>query len=448
MRTYLLEKSRVVFQAEQERNYHIFYQLCAASKKLPEMGYLQLRDQSEFQYTRQGNCALIAGVDDMSDFLETRKSLDFLNFSETMQKEFFSIVAAVLHAGNIEFLEAERERCRIEEEDAAFQAFCTLMGLDAEASADMQKYLCYREIISMKEVFSKPMTKTEASHARDALAKHIYSLLFSMMVQLINQGLKGAQDPHRFIGVLDIYGFETFQVNSFEQFCINYANEKLQQQFNQHVFKLEQEEYVREQLNWTFIDYYDNQPCIDLIEKPLGVFDLLDEECRVPKGTDQSWVNKMYEKCKKYANFEKPRTSNSAFIIVHFADRVTYESTSFLEKNRDTVMEEQVRVLRGSTNELVRQLVKKEEVVDDPSKAAKGKKTKTVGIQFRGSLMLLVETLNTTTPHYIRCIKPNDQKARSKVHSITIHFNSNQVHLILIHSLQINYKGIYSSSFN
>ena len=190
MRTYLLEKSRVVFQAENERNYHIFYQLCIAST-LPEMKYLQLRDQSEFAYTRQGHCALIKGVDDMSDFKETCKSLDLLGFSEIQQKEFFSIVAAVLHSGNINFLEAERDGCKIDDGDEAFTAFCVLMGLDDKGSADMRKYLCFREIISMKEVFTKPMTNKEASSARDALAKHVYSLLFSMMVTLINKSLAG-----------------------------------------------------------------------------------------------------------------------------------------------------------------------------------------------------------------------------------------------------------------
>ena len=210
---------------------------------------------------------------------------------------------------------------------------------------------------------------------------------------------------------MDIYGFETFEWNSFEQFCINYANEKLQQQFNQHVFKLEQEEYVREELNWTFIDYYDNQPCIDLIEKPLGIFDLLDEECRIPRGTDSGWCSKLYDKCKKYPNFAKPKIANTAFIIIHFADKVQYQSEGFVEKNRDTVMEEQVGVLRSSSNALVCQLVqKKEEPAGGAGKKANSKKT--VGSQFRESLVMLVETLNSTTPHYIRCIKPNDQKAR------------------------------------
>ena len=410
MRTYLLEKSRVVFQAEAERNYHIFYQLCAASK-LPEMAYLQLRDQSEYFYTRQGNCPLVKSIDDSVEFKETLKSLDLLGFPKDLQVEFFSIIAAVLHCGNIAFEDSAKDNCQIPTNDPAINSFCSLLGLDAQATEDMRKYFCNREIISMREVFIKPMTSAEAGHARNALAKHIYALLFSTMVELINKCLGSEIKPNRFIGVLDIYGFETFLFNSFEQFCINYANEKLQQQFNHHVFKLEQEEYVREKIVWNFIDYYDNQPCIDLIEKPLGIFDLLDEECRVPKGTDQSWVEKLYDKCKKYPHFVKPRLNNAGFIIVHFADRVEYQAAGFVEKNRDTVMEEQIQVLRKSTNKLLLQLVKKKEEPAEGGKSS-SKKRQTVGSQFRDSLVMLVDTLNSTTPHYIRCIKPNDQKAR------------------------------------
>ena len=161
---------------------------------------------------------------------------------------------------------------------------------------------------------------------------------------------------HKFIGVLDIYGFETFEINSFEQFCINYANEKLQQQFNQHVFKLEQEEYLKEGIEWKMIDFYDNQPCIDLIETKLGILDLLDEECRMPKGSDKSWVEKLYDKCNKSEHFTKPRLSQTAFVVKHFADDVEYECAGFLDKNRDTVNEEQINILRASGNDLVSEL--------------------------------------------------------------------------------------------
>ncbi|XP_041356072.1 unconventional myosin-Vb-like [Gigantopelta aegis] len=217
--------------------------------------------------------------------------------------------------------------------------------------------------------------------------------------------------------------FETFEVNSFEQFCINYANEKLQQIFNMHVFKLEQEEYVKEQIEWSFIDFYDNQPCIDLIENRLGILDLLDEECKMPKGSDGNWCQKLYDKhLKTSKHFDKPRMSNKAFIINHFADRVTYMADGFLEKNRDTVLEEQINILKASQFEFVGDLfaelkpkmaragsVSVQPVKAQPKQGSKQHK-KTVGSQFRDSLMKLMQTLNATAPHYIRCIKPNDDK--------------------------------------
>uniref|UniRef100_A0A670ISW9 Myosin VB n=1 Tax=Podarcis muralis TaxID=64176 RepID=A0A670ISW9_PODMU len=231
------------------------------------------------------------------------------------------------------------------------------------------------------------------------------------------------------VNVVLVCRFETFEVNSFEQFCINYANEKLQQQFNSHVFKLEQEEYMKEQIPWTLIDFYDNQPCIDLIEAKLGIFDLLDEECKVPKGTDQNWAQKLYDRHGSSQHFQKPRMSNISFIVVHFADKVEYQCDGFLEKNRDTVHEEQINILKASKYPMVADLFHDGK---DPApaaatgkgasskinirsarptvKAANKEHKKTVGHQFRNSLHLLMETLNATTPHYVRCIKPNDEK--------------------------------------
>jgi myosin-5 len=198
----------------------------------------------------------------------------------------------------------------------------------------------------------------KALFARDALAKHMYSQLFNWIVAQINRCLKSPAKTYSFIGVLDIYGFETFETNSFEQFCINYANEKLQQQFCQHVFKLEQEEYVREQIKWSFIDFYDNQPCIELIEGKLGILDLLDEECKMPKGSDSTWCQKLYEKHLKNTqnHFSKPRMSQSSFIIHHFAEKVEYKTDGFLEKNRDTVLEEQLKVLKSSESDFIGEL--------------------------------------------------------------------------------------------
>lgn len=424
MRTYLLEKSRVVFQANEERNYHIFYQMCSAAKRLPQ---LYLSDQNQFYYLNQGDNPTIDGVDDLEGFDETISALTMLGFTSKQQDDMLRILAAILHLGNVEISskikdanDVDTESSYISPSNRHLLIICELLGIDVKA---MRKWLCHRKIVSTREVFLKPMNVEQAIGARDALAKHIYAELFNWIVVGINSSLQSLSKAQHFIGVLDIYGFETFEVNSFEQFCINYANEKLQQQFNQHVFKLEQEEYLKEDIEWTFIDFYDNQPCIDLIETKLGILDLLDEECRMPKGSDASWAEKLYTKCIKSKHFEKPRFGTSAFLIYHFADLVQYETVGFLEKNRDTVIEEQVDVLRGSENKLLKKLFSDEDpklaVPHTKVKVSTQKNTqtnsnkqnkKTVGSQFRDSLNMLMATLNATTPHYVRCIKPNDAK--------------------------------------
>uniref|UniRef100_A0A8C9ZTE6 Myosin VB n=1 Tax=Sander lucioperca TaxID=283035 RepID=A0A8C9ZTE6_SANLU len=398
MRTYLLEKSRVVFQAEDERNYHIFYQLCA-SASLPEFKDLGLSDAEDFTFTSLGQNIFIEGVDDAEDFEKTR--------------EAFTLLVCGVECVNL--------RCVFQRDDVHLQHFCRLLGVDLP---QMEHWLCHRKLVTASETYVKNMSSQQAANARDALAKHIYARMFDWIVEHINNMLQTSSKQHSFIGVLDIYGFETFEINSFEQFCINYANEKLQQQFNSHVFKLEQAEYIKEQIPWTLIDFYDNQPCIDLIEARLGILDLLDEECKVPKGTDQNWAQKLYKQNSSSAHFQKPRMSNTSFIIIHFADKVEYQCEGFLEKNRDTVYEEQINILKASQFQLVADLFHEKSDTAPPAKSSRvnvrsAKPTpkapnkehrKTVGHQFRSSLQLLMETLNATTPHYVRCIKPNDNK--------------------------------------
>ncbi|XP_070599668.1 unconventional myosin-Vb isoform X1 [Erythrolamprus reginae] len=426
MRTYLLEKSRVVFQAADERNYHIFYQLCA-SAGLPELKDLSLLDAKDFFYTSLGGDTSLEGVDDAEDFEKTKQAFTLLGVKESYQMTIFKILAAVLHLGNVDFRsERDGESCSITNEDEHLHHFCRLLGLE---HSQMEHWLCHRKLVTTSETYTKNMSLQQAVNARNALAKHIYAQLFNWIVQHINKALHTTVKQHSFIGVLDIYGFETFEYNSFEQFCINYANEKLQQQFNLHVFKLEQDEYMREEIPWTLIDFYDNQPCIDLIEAKLGILDLLDEECKVPKGTDENWAQKLYDRHGNSQHFQKPRMSNMAFIILHFADKVEYYCEGFLEKNRDTVHEEQINILKASKYPVIVELFHDEK--DSASATPSGKKTsskinirsarpivkaankehkKTVGHQFHNSLHLLMETLNATTPHYVRCIKPNDEK--------------------------------------
>ncbi|XP_035794432.1 unconventional myosin-Va-like isoform X1 [Anopheles albimanus] len=444
MQTYLLEKSRVVFQAAGERNYHIFYQLCAARDEWPE---LMLDHQDKFHFLNQGESPHISKLSDRDQFQDTLNALKTLGFDKGEVGDIMKVIGAVLHLGNVVFShrqksqtqEVDSEACSIASNDLHLNVFSDILQLDRN---ELRKWLVTRQIESMNETVLIPMNKAQAEATRDALAKHIYAELFQHIVQKINRNLAGSKKQTCcFIGVLDIYGFETFDINSFEQFCINYANEKLQQQFNQHVFKLEQEQYLREGIEWKMIDFYDNQPCIDLIESKLGILDLLDEECRMPRGSDESWVGKLLEKCSKYAHFDKPRFGTTAFLIRHFSDTVQYESRGFLEKNRDTVSRELVTLLKASGMRLCQKLMSVQEdgqgsdgkapaagvkimvsaARSQPSALDKKKKPmtqkqqrKTVGSQFRESLTQLITTLHNTTPHYVRCIKPNDDKAPFK----------------------------------
>ncbi|CAF0777038.1 unnamed protein product [Brachionus calyciflorus] len=433
MKTYLLEKSRVVFQAPQERNYHIFYQLCSQSDK-KEYEYLRLGPASKFVYTNQGEAEKIDNVDDNHVFKDTLDAFKLLEISKKDQLVIFSLISAILHLGNVRISgEKSNEASFVAKNDQSISIMCDLLKIDEN---HMRAWLCNKRIKTVNEVVNTPLTLSQALFSRDALAKHMYSQLFNWVVSQINKCLKSPVKTHSFIGVLDIYGFETFQINSFEQFCINYANEKLQQQFCQHVFKLEQEEYVREQIKWSFIEFYDNQPCIELIEGKIGILDLLDEECKMPKGSDLTWCNKLYDKHLKPAStttgtgsknhFSKPRMSQKSFIIHHFAENVEYQVDGFLEKNRDTVLEEQLKVLKYSEIEFISEIFCEESdeskpkgyevkrnTMPAPTKTQMIRK-KTVGSQFRESLNNLMTALNSTTPHYVRCIKPNDLKAPFK----------------------------------
>ncbi|KAF2868406.1 P-loop containing nucleoside triphosphate hydrolase protein [Massariosphaeria phaeospora] len=426
IRTYLLERSRLVFQPLKERNYHIFYQIVqgATDAEREEWG---LKPVEEITYLNQGSAPVIDGVDDKAEFDATRSSLTTIGVPPDIQAHIFRLLAALLHLGNVK-ITASRTDSNLASDDPDLVKACNLLGINA---ANFARWTVKKQLITRGEKIVSNLTLQQAIVVRDSVAKFIYSSLFDWLVERINESLATEEvlsHAHTFIGVLDIYGFEHFAKNSFEQFCINYANEKLQQEFNQHVFKLEQEEYLREQIDWTFIDFADNQLCIDLIEGKLGVLSLLDEESRLPMGSDEQFVTKLHHNFSgdKHKFYKKPRFGKSAFTVCHYAIDVTYESDGFIEKNRDTVPDEHMEVLKSSSNkflcevlEIAAQIREKETAATASSKAGAAmsagrriavNRKPTLGGIFKSSLIELMNTINSTDVHYIRCIKPNEAK--------------------------------------
>ncbi|KAI1295065.1 Myosin type-2 heavy chain 1 [Mortierella claussenii] len=416
IRTYLLERSRLVYQPEHERNYHIFYQLVAGAPP-SEKKELDLQSIQQFHYLNQGGVSTINGVDDAAEFEITQRSLSTIGISVQVQWYIFRLLAALLHIGNIQV--TGKDAAVVSDDDPSLIAATRVLGISL---SEFKKWLIKKQITTRSEKIVSNLKPDQSLIVRDSVAKYIYSSLFDWLVNNINSSLSSeavASRIHSFIGVLDIYGFEHFKKNSFEQFCINYANEKLQQEFNQHVFKLEQEEYVREQIDWKFIEFSDNQPCIEMIEGKLGVLALLDEESRMPSGSDQGWCNKLFtqfetEKHKKW--FTKPRFSNSAFTISHYAHDVTYECEGFLEKNRDTLSDELLNLIKNSDNEFLEEILMTSATLgaggslsEDKRKSVINRKP-TLGSIFKGSLIQLMDTINSTNVHYIRCLKPNEAK--------------------------------------
>jgi myosin-5 len=407
----LLERSRLTFQPESERNYHIFYQLCAGCPAA-ERQKLGLEKWDSYHYLRQGNTGTVNGMDDVEEFELTQKGFSTVGIAVESQWEVFKICAALLHIGNIK-VKDNGGNASVDASDPALLKACELLSLDAPT---FHKWLVKRQIKMRSEVIQKDAKSDEAVSSRDSIAKFIYSMLFDWIVKVVNKKLCPQNSRNTsFIGVLDIYGFEHFQKNSFEQFCINFANEKLQQEFTRHVFKLEQDEYVAEKIQWSFIDFSDNQPCIEMIEGKLGLMDLMDEETRLPSGTDKSLVQKYYNRfaADEHKFFAKPRFGQTEFIIKHYAIDVTYQIDGFLEKNKDTVTDEQLEMLMDTKFEFLKEVISIDPSGADngPSKPGKSAPKKpTLGSIFKNSLIQLMETLRQTNPHYIRCIKPNQAK--------------------------------------
>ncbi|CDO95324.1 unnamed protein product [Kluyveromyces dobzhanskii CBS 2104] len=437
VRTYLLERSRLVFQPNTERNYHIFYQVLSGLSD-DEKSQLKLTKVEDYHYLNQGGDSQIAGVDDAAEYRDTVDALSLVGIQQNTQFQLFKILAALLHIGNIE-IKKSRNDASLFSDEPNLQIAAELLGIDA---SNFAKWVTKKQITTRSEKIVSNLNYHQAVVSRDSVAKFIYSALFDWLVENINNVLCNPEvvsEIHTFIGVLDIYGFEHFQKNSFEQFCINYANEKLQQEFNQHVFKLEQEEYVKEQIEWSFIEFNDNQPCIDLIENKIGILSLLDEESRLPAGTDEGWTHKLYETLNKPPTnevFSKPRFGQTQFIVSHYALDVTYDVEGFIEKNRDTVTDGHLEVLKASTNEtllsiletidknaekLAEKQAQKQEAQKKPGPVSRKIVRKpTLGSMFKQSLIDLMETINSTNVHYIRCIKPNEDKEAWKFDNLMV----------------------------
>ncbi|EUB63142.1 Myosin-Va [Echinococcus granulosus] len=391
IKTYLLEKSRVVLQDKNERNYHIFYQLLAAvsdprSKSSHSfLNEMALDRSTTYHYAKWEEIEL----GDLENFTTTLQSLQDLGFSDDEVNTVFTILAAILHLGNVTYsgisqggsqitkliradlirnyfqaVKGTRQNFKTEllhyviHEDAgerslqeAFQLLqCTVQSNSGGPAYDC---LCFRIIHTVEGEMHKPLTVPEANSARDALAKLIYQMLFRWIVNRCNESLAAcSEEPteDNFIGILDIYGFETMEVNSFEQFCINYANEKLQQRFIKNVFQLEQEEYIREGLEWSFVEYYNNAPCIQLLEGPMGVIELLNDECKLPRPNDRNWLGRICnEHLGRSRDFSQSKFwAQERFIIQHFSEKVEYAVDGFVEKNLDRIIPEHANLLTST----------------------------------------------------------------------------------------------------
>ncbi|KAG2311288.1 hypothetical protein Bca4012_025720 [Brassica carinata] len=402
VRTYLLERSRVCQISDPERNYHCFYLLCAAPPE--EREKFKLGDPKSFHYLNQSKCYKLDGVDDTEEYLATRRAMDIVGISEEEQDAIFRVVAAILHLGNVEFAKGKEIDSSVLKDDKSrfhLDATAELLRCDAKSLEDA---LIKRAMVTPEEIITKTLDPDSATGSRDALAKTIYSRLFDWLVDKINNSI--GQDPNSktIIGVLDIYGFESFKTNSFEQFCINFTNEKLQQHFNQHVFKMEQEDYTKEEINWSYIEFVDNKDVLELIEKkPGGVIALLDEACMFPKSTHETFAQKLYQTFKNSKRFTKPKLSRTSFAISHYAGEVTYQADLFLDKNKDYVVAEHQDLLIASSCTFVAGLFPR--LAEETSSKTK---FSSIGSRFKLQLQSLMETLNSTEPHYIRCVKPNN----------------------------------------
>ncbi|XP_074506288.1 myosin-7-like isoform X2 [Sebastes fasciatus] len=415
--TYLLEKSRVTYQLKAERDYHIFYQVL--SQKKPELLDMMLITNNPYDYAfiSQGETT-VASINDADELMATDEAFDVLGFTQEEKNSIYKLTGAIMHFGNIKFKQKQREEQAEADGTEVADKIAYLMGLN---SADLIKGLCHPRVKVGNEWVTKGQNVNQVYYATSALSKSVYEKMFLWMVIRINQSLDTKQPRQYFIGVLDIAGFEIFDFNTFEQMCINFTNEKLQQFFNHHMFVLEQEEYKKEGIEWTFIDFgMDLQACIDLIEKPMGIMSILEEECMFPKASDATFKAKLYDNhLGKSANFQKPRIikgrPEAHFSLVHYAGTVDYNINNWLVKNKDPLNETVVGLYQKSSLKLLSVLFANYAGSDADGGKGKGSKKKgssfqTVSALHRENLNKLMTNLRSTHPHFVRCLIPNETK--------------------------------------
>ncbi|GAB1861350.1 Myosin heavy chain, muscle [Camponotus japonicus] len=420
--TYLLEKARVISQQSLERSYHIFYQMMSGSVKGLKENCLLSENIYDYYNVSQGKIT-IPNVDDGEECLLTDQAFDVLGFTQEEKDNIYKITAAVMHMGGMKFKQRGREEQAEADGTEEGDRVAKLLGCDC---ADLYKNLLKPRIKVGNEFVTQGRNKDQVAYSVGAMSKAMFDRLFKWLVKKCNETLDTKQKRQHFIGVLDIAGFEIFDFNSFEQLCINFTNEKLQQFFNHHMFVLEQEEYTKEGIEWAFIDFgMDLLACIDLIEKPMGILSILEEESMFPKATDKTFEEKLNNNhLGKSPNFLKPKPPKPGqvaahFAIGHYAGNVPYNITGWLEKNKDPLNDTVVDQFKKSTNKLLIEIF-----ADHPGqsgdaggggggKGGRGKKGggfSTVSSSYREQLNNLMATLRATQPHFVRCIIPNELK--------------------------------------